>query len=103
RSSDLFQCAEIAHQAGALSIVDAHGSALIESLKARPALVKPNRGELASTLGRDLRDDVALMSGMRELHQGGAQQTVVTAGKAPTLAFDGRTFWRALAPRTTVV
>jgi fructose-1-phosphate kinase PfkB-like protein len=31
---------------------------------------------------------------MRELAERGAQRVVVTAGKEPTLAFDGRLFWR---------
>jgi tagatose 6-phosphate kinase len=98
-----FKCAEMANQAGALSIVDAQGAPLIESLKARPVLVKPNRGELAATLGRELRDDAALISGMRELHGRGAQRIVVTAGKAPTLAFDGESFWRILMPSIRAV
>ncbi len=38
-----FDCTRLAENAGALSVVDAQGAALIEALKAKPGLVKPNR------------------------------------------------------------
>ena len=102
--SDLFfRGAQMAHDAGALSVVDAQGPALIEALMAGPGLVKPNRGELAATVGRDLKDEAAVRSAMRELGERGAQRVVVTAGKEPALAFDGRAFWRISAPRITAI
>ena len=94
-----FQGTQLAHQAGAISVVDAQGAALIEALKARPGLVKPNRPELAATVGRELPDEAAVMSAMRELCERGAQRVVVTAGKEPALAFDGRNYWRIQAPQ----
>ncbi len=93
-----YQCTTKAKHAGALSVVDAHGPALLKALKSKPALVKPNRAELASTLGRQLPDDTALLSGMRELGQRGAQRVVVTSGKTPALAFDGQSFWKFFSP-----
>ena len=98
-----FHCTRLAHGVGALSIVDAQGEALLEALKAGPGLVKPNRLELAATVGRALPDERARMSAMRELHGRGAQRIVVTAGKEPTLAFDGRSFWRVRAPQIKAV
>jgi tagatose 6-phosphate kinase len=35
---------------------------------------------------------------MRSLHERGAQNVVVTAGKEPTIAFDGKSFWRIVGP-----
>ena len=90
---------QLAHEAGALSVVDAQGVALVEALAARPGLVKPNRPELAATVGRELTDEKEVMSAMRELCERGAQRVVITAGKQPALAFDGRSFWRVHAPR----
>ena len=98
-----FQGAHLAHAAGALTAVDAQGAALIEALRAKPGLVKPNRLELAATLGRELMDQAAVMSAMRELCERGAQRVVVTAGKDPALAFDGRSWWRVHAPRIDAV
>jgi tagatose 6-phosphate kinase len=40
---------------------------------------------------------------MRELCERGAQRVVITAGRHPTLAFDGRTFWRVIAPSIAAV
>lgn len=93
-----FQCASAAHKAGAITVVDAQGQALTEALRATPGLVKPNRLELAATVGHELRDVTAVMEAMRELHRRGAQRVVITAGKEPSLAFDGRTFWKVAAP-----
>jgi tagatose 6-phosphate kinase len=98
-----FRCTQIAHEAGALSVVDAQGATLVEALKARPGLVKPNRAELAATVGRELRDEATARQAMVELCERGAQRVVVTAGKDPALAFDGRQFWRLVAPRITAV
>jgi len=96
---DLYlECTRMAQAAGALPIVDAHGPALLEALKGRPALVKPNRAELAATVGRELKNQAEVVSAMRELCERGAARIVVTAGKEPTLAFDGRSVWQILAP-----
>jgi tagatose 6-phosphate kinase len=101
---DLYSHAtQLAHEAGALSVVDAQGPALVEALRARPGMVKPNRSELAATLKRELVHEAAVISAMRELGERGAQRVVVTAGKEPTLAFDGRNFWTVKAPRIEVV
>jgi tagatose 6-phosphate kinase len=94
---------ELAHERGVLAVVDAQGAALVEALKARPDLVKPNRLELAATLGHALEDEAALISGMRELAERGAQRVVVTAGSAATLAFDGRSCWRIQVPQVKAV
>lgn len=101
---DLYgQGTRLGRAAGALTVVDAQGAALAEALKERPDLVKPNRAELAATVGRDLREEADLLGAMRELVERGAQRVVVTAGGGPTLAFDGRTVWRAQAPRIEAV
>ena len=96
-------CTLLAHPHGALTVVDAQGRALVEALAAKPGLVKPNRLELAATVGRELVDEAAVISAMRELVKRGAERVVVTAGKGPTLAHDGRDFWRIAAPRVTPV
>jgi tagatose 6-phosphate kinase len=98
-----FHGTQMAHEAGAITVVDAQGSALLEALRAKPGLVKPNRSELAATLGRELKDEAAVMAAMRELCERGAQRVVVTSGKNPALAFDGQRWWRVHAPRIDAV
>jgi len=97
------RCTQWGREAGTLTVVDAQGQALIETLKAGPGLVKPNRTELAATLGQALENEAAVISAARELHNQGAQRVVVTAGKEPTLASDGRTLWRIRPPRIPAV
>ena len=97
------RCVRLAHDESVLSIVDAKGAPLVAAIKAAPGLVKPNRAELAITVGRNLRDERDTIKAMRELHIRGAERIVVTAGKQPTLAFDGRTIWRIDPPGINVV
>jgi tagatose 6-phosphate kinase len=96
-------CTETAIQAGALPILDAQGAPLVEALSVQPGLVKPNRTELAATVGKALTDQTAVISAMHELHQRGARQVVVTAGREPTLAFDGHKVWSVASPAVAAV
>ena len=101
---DLYRrCAQWGREAGILTIVDAQGPVLIEALKAKPGLVKPNRVELAATVGQALEDETAIISAMRELHAKGAQRVVVTAGSEPALASDGAAMWRIRPPHISAV
>ncbi len=92
-------CALLAREVGAMPVVDASGPLLLQALPARPALVKPNRKELAVTLGLDPHDLPQIQDAARQFHARGAERVVVTAGKEPTLAFDGRTFWQIRNPQ----
>lgn len=68
-------------------VLDARGPELLTALAIRPFFVKPNREELAQTLGRPLGDEGALLAGMRELNEQGAEWILVTEGaKAVWLA-----------------
>lgn len=96
-------CTELANQAGVLPVVDAKGASLIEALDAGPGLVKPNQTELAATVGKPLKDEADLIGAMRELHDRGAKHVVVTSGKEPTLACDGRILWKISSPPITAV
>jgi tagatose 6-phosphate kinase len=98
-----YTCTRLAEAEGALSVVDAQGSALTEALKAGPGLVKPNVAELAATAGRRLAGEGEVMEAMRELSERGARRVVVTAGKLPALAFDGKVFWRVIPPEIKAV
>ncbi len=94
---------EWARSRGLLAAVDAQGAPLIESLPAGPDLVKPNRTELAATVGRELPDKASVVEAMRELAARGARRVVVTAGAAATLAFDGSRCWRIVPPTAKAV
>lgn len=97
------RCTQLATECDLLSVVDAKGPALTEALKARPGVVKPNRSELAATVGHQLTSELELISAMRALCDRGARSVIVTSGNEPTLAFDGQQFWRIHAPKITAV
>jgi tagatose 6-phosphate kinase len=97
------ECARAAQAASVMSVIDARGPLLLEALRGKPDLVKPNRSELAATVGRELKNEAAVVSAMRKLCEFGAQRVVITAGKKPTLAWDGRRVWRILAPSIATV
>ena len=44
-----------------------------------------------------------MLSAMRDLRDHGAQRVVITAGREPALAFDGRNSWRIRSPPITPV
>ena len=102
-SNFYFECAKLAREAGAFAVVDAQGAALLAALKAGPELVKPNRAELAVTMGRKVTLEAAAMSAMRGLCERGAKRVIVTAGQDPTLAYDGRNFWKIRSPRIAAI
>jgi fructose-1-phosphate kinase PfkB-like protein len=61
-------------------LLDIRGPELKACLPLRPWLVKPNREELAATVGRPLITDADLQTAFRELHAAGAQHIVVSDG-----------------------
>jgi tagatose 6-phosphate kinase len=74
-------------------ILDARGPELLEALSEKPFLIKPNREELAATVGQNLSQDAALKSAMQEMNQRGAQWVLVTEGKKNVwLSGEGKLF-----------
>lgn len=69
------------------AILDARGEELKAALPYRPFLVKPNREELAKTVGRPLPDEPSLWQAMDEVRHAGAEWMLVSAGpNAPVVA-----------------
>jgi fructose-1-phosphate kinase PfkB-like protein len=62
------------------AIIDARGPELLETLPLKPFLVKPNREELARTLGREIHDERGLLAAMEETRRLGARWVVVSRG-----------------------
>jgi 1-phosphofructokinase family hexose kinase len=82
-------------------IADVRGpelTALLDGPK-KLLLAKPNREELAATVGRPLDDDADLHAAMRELNERGAEWVVVTAGPQAVWISSGGRLWRAVPPR----
>ncbi|HYK87499.1 MAG TPA: PfkB family carbohydrate kinase [Acidobacteriota bacterium] len=67
-------------------ILDASGPELLAALPIRPFCVKPNREELARTLGRTLNSDADLREAMAHVNSLGAEWIVVSQGEKPLWA-----------------
>nr|VFJ91428.1 MAG: tagatose 6-phosphate kinase [Candidatus Kentron sp. H]VFJ92489.1 MAG: tagatose 6-phosphate kinase [Candidatus Kentron sp. H]VFJ99269.1 MAG: tagatose 6-phosphate kinase [Candidatus Kentron sp. H] len=63
-------------------VLDFRGDGLLSVLDLEPLVVKPNREELARTVGYSLDNDQALLDAMRSLNRRGAKWVVVTQGAA---------------------
>ena len=68
--------------------IDAEGQLLLNVLKYRPLLIKPNRAELCGLAGRELTSDVDVESAARELQALGARNVLVSLGGDGALLLD---------------
>lgn len=70
----------LVEQARCPMILDFRGEGLLSVLDLRPLVVKPNREELASTLGHPPASDRELVAAMQGLNRRGAQWVIITQG-----------------------
>lgn len=84
-------------------VLDARGPELLAALECKPRVVKPNRAELALTVGRPLPDRAGVVSAMRELIDRGARSVVVTHGKSAVLVMEGAQIWELSPPPVAAV
>jgi 1-phosphofructokinase family hexose kinase len=91
-----------AAKAGARTILDADGEALRLGLAGRPSLVKPNVGEVASLLGREVGTDAEVVAAGRELIDLGTEAVVVSLGARGSLLVERGRVVRAVPPEVTM-
>jgi fructose-1-phosphate kinase PfkB-like protein len=94
---------ELIEQSAGLIILDIRGAELRHALECRPLVVKPNRLELAATLGRPLVRDEDLMDAMRELNRFGAAWVLVSHGGNAAWLSSADAVYRLLLPTVPVV
>jgi len=80
------------------AILDFRGEGLLSVLDLKPYVVKPNREELARTVGRALDTDDDLLAAMRELNGRGAQWVVITQGSQPVWVSSSKEVYRLHPP-----
>ena len=80
------------------AVLDFRGDGLLSLLDLKPYVVKPNREELARTLGRPLDNDSDLLAAMRKLNDAGAQWVVVTQGAAAVWVTSSENVYRFHPP-----
>ena len=81
-----------AGRAGIAAVLDADGEPLRAGLAGRPALIKPNRQELARAAGAD-----EPLTAAQRLRAAGADSVVVSRGPDGLLAVTGEGVWQATA------
>lgn len=78
---------------GAPVLLDTSGDLLVEGVKARPTMVKPNTDEIAAVLGHPVGGRDEVLAAARELHDRGVEKVVVSLGGAGSvMASDAGTF-----------
>jgi len=85
------------------AIVDARGPELVAALSCRPWLVKPNREELATTVGRPCGSEADLRGAMEALRERGAERVLVTDGARPAILLEPSGWFRIVPPRLETV
>ncbi|NUQ63223.1 MAG: bifunctional hydroxymethylpyrimidine kinase/phosphomethylpyrimidine kinase [Pirellulales bacterium] len=78
--------------------LDFRGRGLLSVLDLKPFVVKPNRDELALTIGRPLDSDAELFAAMQSLNRGGAQWVVITHGSEPVWITSQAAVYRVFPP-----
>jgi tagatose 6-phosphate kinase len=96
-------CTQRANERPVAVILDAAGEPLAQALAARPFLVKPNRAELARTLGVPTDSEEALKSAVIKLIAAGPKWAATTMGGEGSVISDGTRFWRIVTPQIKVV
>jgi 1-phosphofructokinase family hexose kinase len=91
------RCVRMAKEHAVPTIVDATGEALRLALGEHPGAIKPNRSELAATLGRPIDNDADLQTAARELSKR-ADWVFITLGAEGAVACDRDHLLRATPP-----
>ena len=80
------------------TILDTSGDALVEGVKARPYMIKPNVREAEKLLGRKLATDSDIVQAGRELVAGGIEIVVISMGSRGSIAVSADGAWKAVSP-----
>lgn len=72
---------------GVRFVVDAEGELLVNTLKYKPFLIKPNIHELSAIVGRELSDPAEIHTAARSLIEKGAENVLVSMGGDGAMLF----------------
>ena len=95
--------AQMAAEKDVKVILDAEGSLLLEGIKARPFLIKPNRYEFVSAFAPKKDDTAGIMARAKELiEEGLVSIVVVTMGEEGAYLVEKDHVWRSMPPKISV-
>ena len=87
---------------GILTVLDADGKALKESIEYQPTVIKPNRFELSRLVERELNSEVDILSACEEIHEKGIPHVMVSRGKEGLILSTKQQKIKAVAPPVAV-
>jgi tagatose 6-phosphate kinase len=94
---------EVVKSEGAIAILDTSGEALLEGLKAKPFMIKPNEEELQAITGHKIMNEAELMDCIEQLMKQDIPCVVVSLGaKGAVVGYEGK-LYRVHAPKTQAV
>lgn len=94
---------DVCAQKGAEFILDISHPHLAELVERRPLLIKPNDEEVAAIFGVNVCNQADVVRALREIHQRGAQNILLTLGGEGAYFSDGRHIWHANAAQVQVL
>ena len=89
-------------KAGAKVVLDADGPPMVEGLRARPFMIKPNLDEAQRLLDRNIGTQDEAAAAARELASR-AEIAIISMGKQGAMAATGDEVWKGIPPEVRVV
>ncbi len=96
------QLTEIGNRRGKKVILDADGDYLLEGIKAKPYLIKPNLQELIRTFGLRSAQTAEILAVCRKIIDSGISIVCLSMGQGGALITDGHETWQSLTPSIAV-
>ena len=92
------QCTAMAKRNEIPVILDTRHQPLLQALREKPTVIKPNIHELQETVNFPITDEISLKKAIAELQKQGPQWVIITNGAKEIVSSDGRKFWRITPP-----
>jgi len=87
---------------GVRAILDSESQWLIEGIKAKPYLIKPNVTEAEGLLGRELPDEDAIIKAALDIVDMGVEIAVISRGREGIIAATDKEVFKAVPPEVKV-
>ena len=84
-------------------ILDTSGQRLIDGIKAKPTLIKPNIDEIQMLAGREIKDQEDLMEIGKKIQGNGIELVVISLGKDGSMIISDEGIYRAIPPKIEAV
>ena len=98
-SSFYAELVSIAKGANCRVMLDTSGEALAATLESDPHVIKPNRQEVSTLLGREVRSVEDAIEAAKELRQRGPQTVIISLGETGAVVVTGHATLHGVAPK----